>query len=92
MELTIEQRKNINRFLFSPLMESFDAKQWSQSYPSWANGGRGWHRLEQGGTGTMRAIMWYQHIHKAGSKEWRPSIIIRALLAACEKEAINGPE
>jgi len=57
-------------------------EQYWESYQSWARGGRAWNRLEQGGTHIMAALCWYQHIFKPGSHEWRPSIIIRALLAA----------
>lgn len=57
-------------------------EQYSESYQSWNRGGDAWNRLEQGGTGIMAALCWYQHIHKPGSKEWRPSIIIRAVVEA----------
>jgi hypothetical protein len=29
----------------------------------------------------MLALMWYQHVHKPGSKEWRPKVIFRAILS-----------
>lgn len=57
-------------------------EQYSESYQSWARGGHAWDRMEQGGTGIMAALCWYQHIHRPGSKEWRPRIIINAVLAA----------
>lgn len=57
-------------------------EQYWESYQSWARGGHGWRALHSGGTTTMGALCWYQHIHRPGSKEWRPSIIIRALLDA----------
>lgn len=60
--------------------EDYKRLYW-ESYNSWANGGGGWDRyLGLGGTDTMTALIWYQHIHKPGSKEWRPTIIIKAML------------
>lgn len=54
-------------------------EQWELSYPSWSHGGSGWNALQSGGTVIMQAIMWYQHIHRPGSHEWRPAVIIAAL-------------
>ena len=67
-------------------------EQYWQSYSSWARGGNGWQRRLSffGGTNIMQVLMWYQHIHRPGSKEWRPGIIIQALLAQIAKEEING--
>jgi hypothetical protein len=53
-------------------------EQISESYQSWAKGGSGWNQSQQGGTGIMATLVWYQHVHKPGSREWRPSIILRA--------------
>jgi hypothetical protein len=78
IKLTLEQRKAINMFLFA--LPSFTRSQWEHSYPQWLYGGRGWGKLQQGGTGIMRALMWYHHTHKPGSREWRPAVIIRALI------------
>lgn len=61
----------------------FTRAQWSEAYQSWNRGGNGWSRqLGLGGTDTQSAICWYQFIHKPGSKEWRPRIIILALSRA----------
>lgn len=64
--------------------------QWSESYQSWARGGHAWNRLEQGGTGIMAALCWYQHIHRPGSKEWRPAVIIRALVATARTAQLDN--
>lgn len=58
-----------------------DGSYW-KSYESWKHGGNAWYKLESGGTTQMQALQWYQHVHKPGSKEWRPSIIIAAVVAA----------
>lgn len=79
-ELTKEQRTEINDFLFN--LPSFTREQYWESYQNWFRGGRGWFPIQQGGSGQMIALMWYQHRHKPGSKEWRPRIIINALLEA----------
>lgn len=81
------RRVDISAFL-ARQRKLFTQKQWSESYQSWAKGGRAWDRLlGLGGTDTQSALTWYQHIHRPGSKEWRPSIIIRALeqCVLCEK-------
>lgn len=80
-----EMRPAINDFLFS--LPSFTKEEYWSSYPSWSTGGRGWQKLHQGGTGIMKALMWYQHRHKPGSKEWRPKIIIEALITALQEKA-----
>jgi hypothetical protein len=69
----------VNAFLFS--LPYFSSEQYWESYPSWSHGGRGWYPMQQGGTGIMLALMWYQHVHKPGSKEWRPKVIFRAILS-----------
>jgi len=97
MELTSEQRIAIDRFLF------VDVKQWIEghsaierrqmyevSYDGWAKGGRGYGPLHQGGTGVMYLRQWYMHKHKPGSMEWRPSIIIKAVLKHLEQPNDNG--
>lgn len=51
-----------------------------RAYTNIVKGGRGWNCLQQGMTGILRVVVWYQNIFKANSKEWRPSIIIKAVL------------
>lgn len=68
-------------------------EQQQESYQSWARGGRAWNALQSGGTTILAALCWYQHIHRPGSKEWRPSVIIRAVVAAASpdtRETSNG--
>ena len=79
LNLTAEQRTKINDFLFNHKF-NFTRDEYWKSYQNWWRGGRGWQVLQQGGTGQMFALMWYQHRHKPNSKEWRPRIIINALL------------
>jgi hypothetical protein len=64
-----------------PGFRGFNRDQYWQSYGQWAKGGYAWDQLEAGGTYIMIALMWYHHVHRPGSREWRPSIIIRALVA-----------
>jgi hypothetical protein len=78
LSLSDEQRARVDRFLFSGM--HFSQHEYWSSYPQWARGGRGWWPLHQGGTGIMLALMWYHHRHKPGSREWRPAVIIKALL------------
>ncbi len=87
-KLTEAERKSINAFL--PTQTNFTKDQYWTSYQNWWRGGRGWHPLQQGGTGQMKALMWYQHRHKPNSKEWRPKIIIEALLAESSKQILGA--
>lgn len=63
----------------------FTSDQYYRSYPQWSRGGSGWHPFRQGGTYIMNAIMWYHYVYKNNSMEWRPSIIIRAVLREARK-------
>lgn len=94
LTLTREQVASIHRFLWTRVIyhgpaplngygyQGITAAQRTESYHSWARGGHAWKVIEQGGTGILAALCWYQHVHKPGSREWRPSVIITALLAA----------
>ncbi len=71
------QQKEIVRNLLRGF--TFTRKQWEYSYHKWAPGGHAWNRtFASGGTDTMFALMWYHHVYKPGSKEWRPKIIMDA--------------
>lgn len=60
-------------------------EQFNISYQSWVHGGRGWDRYQMGGTGVSHCIAWYQYVRKPGSHEWRPAMIMRAVLGAAGK-------
>jgi hypothetical protein len=69
----------------------YSAEMYWASYCDWNRG----DNLERnywstrsgfGGTYTMRAIMWFQHIHRPGSKVYRPSVIMRNL----RREALSN--
>ena len=60
-------------------MRYMTQEQWNGAYPSWQRGGYGWNRYRLGGTYIHAALTWYQHIHRPGSKEWRPPVIMRAV-------------
>lgn len=53
---------------------------WEDSYQTWARNGRAWdRRLAAGGTYTLRAICWYQQVHRPGSTDSRPGPILAAI-------------
>jgi hypothetical protein len=58
--------------------------QWSDAYATCFRGGSGWQEGLRWDDGTLRRLLiaWYQIIHKPGSKEWRPSIIVEAACLA----------
>jgi hypothetical protein len=86
MELTNEQRWQIWNFVNS--LDGFTRDEYWASYQNWWRGGRGWDCLQLGGTGQMRILMWYQHRYKPNSREWRPKIIIEALLKSATKTSL----
>lgn len=77
------QTQLVMRFLDSQF-PNLTKEQWWQSYQSWARGGNGWNRYSLGGTYINGALAWYQHIYKPGSKEWRPTIIMQAVIRAAQ--------
>lgn len=93
--LTQGEREAVNRFIFGALLyegpppingygvRGITREQHSQSYQSWARGGRrAWGALHQGGTGQLATLAWYQHVYRPGSREWRPAKIIPSLVSA----------
>ncbi|MGI4873193.1 MAG: hypothetical protein ACRYFX_18690 [Janthinobacterium lividum] len=58
--------------------------QWHESYCSWSRGGDGWGPALRwdGGTTIRYCLAWYQFLHRPGSKEWRPSLIVEAACLA----------
>jgi len=78
-EQQVSQVKRVMTFLDAQFPK-LTREQWQQSYQSWARGGNGWNRYSIGGTYINGALAWYQHIHKPGCKEWRPKVIMTALL------------
>ncbi|GAB4042640.1 hypothetical protein [Spirosoma litoris] len=80
LKLTSEQKERIDYFIFNEAPTKYDMQQYFDSRQQWPKGSSGWGCLGQGGTGILRLLLWYHHHYKPGSKEWRPSIIIKALL------------
>ncbi len=78
LKLTKEQLCKAHNF--ANALPPFTNTQWQHSYQRWYLGGRAWNCLQMGGTQQMRVLMWYHHVHRPNSKEWRPTIIIRALM------------
>ena len=58
--------------------------QWKSAHAAWRKGDNGWNTLSSN-TDIQTCIAWYRCIHRPGSREWRPSIIIRAVVAASQK-------
>ena len=85
--MTDKERTLIKWLVWEHLKGSMtsNAEDWYQPRVSVTKGGKGWRPARQAGGGVLRLLYWYQNIHKPGSKEWRPTIIIRAALAEAEK-------
>jgi hypothetical protein len=79
------QVKQVAAFLNSQF-PNLTKEQWQKSYQSWARGGNGWDRYSIGGTYINGALAWYQHIYRPGRREWRPSIIMAAVIEAAQQE------
>ena len=53
---------------------------WEASYRTWDRNSVAWdRRLATGGTYTLRAIEWYQHVRRPGSTDSRPGVILSAI-------------
>ncbi len=81
MTLTTEQISKIEEWVEVSTHQSFSKEQRFFSYQKWAKGGRGWNVAQQGGKGVMLMLCWYHHVFKPKSAEWRPKVIISALVA-----------
>ena len=86
MSLTNEQVRKIDLWVEVTAKRDFTKEQRDFSYQKWAKGGKGWFLARQGGVGVMLMLCWYHHIYKLGSAEWRPKIIINALITELEKQ------
>jgi hypothetical protein len=76
--MTIFEKQFLRAFAVN--LPAFTNVQYWQSYANWWRGGKGWDCTGLGGTYQMQLIMWYQHVYKPKSKEYRPKIIIEAVL------------
>lgn len=57
-------------------------KYYDHSYLQWAKSSqKAWGRIQTGGTYQLYALIWYYHYFKPGSKEYRPKVIIDAILS-----------
>jgi hypothetical protein len=63
-------------------MPGVTKEKWQKSYHTRGINSRAWYKYQFGGTWTQACVYWYQHIHKLGSSEWRPAIIMKAVLDA----------
>ncbi len=82
INITSEDVEKVRDFL-RPM--EFTKEEYSHSYRYWKYGGSTWNYYRQGGTYIMKTLMWYHHRNKPGSKEWRPTIIIKAILEEIKK-------
>lgn len=80
MLITTAQRKAIADFV-AHLEGSYTLEQYLASGQFWAKDSTVWRHIHQNGTGQLRLVCWYNNTHKPGAKEWRPAIIIQAVLA-----------
>jgi hypothetical protein len=88
IEITNQQRAAISAFL----AQVRDRAEWRLeellSFSRiWASKLQSWSVVYGvGAADTQTALWWYQYRHKPGSKEWRPSRIMQALLIASERD------
>lgn len=81
MTLDKEQIRKIDLWVEVSANRNFSREQRDFSYQKWAKGGKGWNVARQGGVGVMLMLCWYHHEYKPKSAEWRPKVIIGALVA-----------
>lgn len=76
--LTLEDKQRVRDFLSG---FSFTPEQYDYSYPKWGKSPHSWDRtFQSGGTDIVNALMWYHHVYKPDSKEYRAKIIMNALV------------
>lgn len=75
---------NIVRAFLKRQRAVLSTKQWKSARAAWQTGDNGWNALANN-TDIQTCIAWYRCVHRPGSREWRPSIIIRAVVAASQK-------
>lgn len=80
------RREDIIAWLRTLDVEQLTGKPWrllfDASYSTWSRNATAWkRRLGAGGTYTLRAIIWYQHVARPGSTDSRPGVILAAIAA-----------
>ena len=88
VKLSHEQLRQIDNWVEFRAKRDYSKQQRDFSYQKWHLGGRGWNKICQGGVGQMLVLCWYHHQFKPNSSEWRPKIIIDALLNELSKGEI----
>lgn len=85
--LSLREIEKIDIFLKDVYKKTANEEEkWWKSYRQYSRGYRGWWKIHKGSTGCVTALFWYNNIHKPGGKEWRPNIIIKAILKEIRKE------
>lgn len=80
-----ETAQKIEDFLLE-LSPKMHKRAVGKAWHTWKLGNRGWKRLGLDGTRICWAICWYQaHSDKAPNNEWRPIVIIEALIQEVSK-------
>lgn len=87
-DLSAEQLAAIHTFLAQVRERAtITREEWVESCQSWARGARAWSCVYGfAETDIATALWWYQHRRRPGSKEWRPVVILRALVEASERD------
>lgn len=88
-EFTKDQLVAVKAFL-AQVRARADVKPDEQVTASlWARSAGCWGVYDFSEINILTALWWYQYRHKPGSKEWHPSIILRALIQASQRDYIE---
>ena len=89
-EFTKEQLDEIRGFLGQVRERAnIPNDEWWACWESGPNGADKWRAIGMRDGDTITALWWYRCRHKPRSTEWRPVIILRALLKASQREYVE---
>jgi len=90
-EFTKQQLATVRAYLAQVQIEGvWTPDEWVAAMQFWPRADRLWSEVYGlNKVNIWTALWWYQYRNKPGSKEWRPGIIIRALIHASERDYVE---
>lgn len=90
-EFTKDQLSDVSAFIAQVRERApFNRQELAGCYESWYRRAGSWEAIYGfAQADSHMAVWWYQYRHKPGAKEWRPAYIVRALIAAAERDYVE---
>lgn len=80
MNITPAQRKAIDTFI-TELEGTQTLEQLLATGKHYAKESTVWRHIRQSASGQIKLVCWYNNTHRPGGQEWRPAVIIVAVLS-----------